>query len=50
MLPVSDSSVCFSEEERALEGSEALGKLCVMFSGDKCFEVDGQSPVRVSVF
>lgn len=49
MLPVSDSSVCFSEEG-ALEGSEALGKLCVMFSGDKCFEVDGQSPVRVSVF
>lgn len=50
MLPVSGSSVCFSEEEGALEGSEALGKLCVILNGDKYFEVDGQSPVRVSVF
>lgn len=33
-------------EQGALEGSEVLGKL---FSGDKCFEVSGQSPVRVSV-
>lgn len=49
MLPMSDSSVCCSEEEGALEASEALGKLCVMFSGDKCFEVSGQSPVRVNM-
>lgn len=49
VLPVSDSSICFSEEEGALEASEALGKLCVMFSGDRCFEVSEQSPVRVSL-
>lgn len=32
MLPVPDSSVCFSEEEEeALEATEVLGKLCVTF-------------------
>ena len=43
------SDVSVSVEQGTLEGSEVLGKLCVMFSGDKCFEVSGQSPVRVSV-